>query len=82
MTDYLGITIDVERDNRLSDQAVKLMEDYYMLDQEQSPQEAFARASVAYCSGDLDFAQRIVVLHEFNCLVTEAIISFMVNCDS
>ena len=59
MTNYLGITIDDERDNRLSDQAVKLMEDYYMLDHENSPQEAFARASVAYCSGDLDFAQRI-----------------------
>ena len=56
---YLGITIDVERDFRLSDQATKLMQDYYMLETEQSPQEAFARASVAYCGGDLDFAQRI-----------------------
>ena len=35
------------------------MEDYYMLDHEDSPQAAFARASVAYCRGDLDFAQRI-----------------------
>ena len=59
MTNYLGITIDNERNNRLSDHAIKLMEDYYMLDHENSPQEAFARASVAYCSDDLDFAQRI-----------------------
>lgn len=59
MTTHLGITIDVERDFRLSDQATTLMHDYYMLEHEQSPQEAFARASVAYCDGDLDFAQRI-----------------------
>ena len=59
MTNYLGITIDYERDSRLSEQAITLMRDYYMLSSEQSPQEAFARASVAYCGGDLDFAQRI-----------------------
>ena len=59
MTQHLGITIDYERDFRLSDQAIKLMQDYYMLDHEQSPQQAFARASVAYCADDLDLAQRI-----------------------
>ena len=59
MTNYLGITIDYERDNRLSEQANTLMRDYYMLDHETSPQEAFARASVAYCGGDLDLGQRI-----------------------
>ena len=59
MKTHLGITIDVERDFRLSDQAIKLMQDYYMLDSEDSPQQAFARAAVAYCEGDLDFAQRI-----------------------
>ena len=59
MTQYLGVTIDYEKDNRLSDQAITLMRDYYMLEHESSPQEAFARASVAYCDGDLDFAQRI-----------------------
>ena len=59
MTQYLGITIDYERDSRLSEQAVTLMRDYYMLEDEQSPQEAFARASVAYCDNDLDFGQRI-----------------------
>ena len=59
MTNYLGITIDYERDSRLSNQAITLMRDYYMLDHENSPQQAFARASVAYCGGDLDFGQRI-----------------------
>ena len=59
MTNYLGITIDYERDNRLSEQANTLMRDYYMLDHETSPQEAFARASVAYCGGDLDLGQKI-----------------------
>ncbi len=56
MTNYLGITIDYERDNRLSNQADTLMRDYYMLDHESSPQEAFARASVAYCGGGLDLS--------------------------
>jgi ribonucleoside-diphosphate reductase alpha chain len=59
MTQHLGITIDYERDFRLSDQAIKLMQDYYMLENEQSPQQAFARAAVAYCYDDLDLAQRI-----------------------
>ena len=59
MSKHLGITIDYERDSRLSEQAIKLMQDYYMQDGETSPQHAFARASVAYCDGDLDFAQRI-----------------------
>ena len=59
MTQHLGITIDYERDSRLSDQAHTLMRDYYMYDHETSPQEAFARAAVAYCQDDLDLAQRI-----------------------
>jgi len=59
MTQYLGVTIDYERDNRLSEQADTLMRDYYMYEHEKSPQQAFARASVAYCGGDLDLAQRI-----------------------
>ena len=56
---HLGITIYPERDNDLTEQAVILLKDYYMLEDETSPQEAFARAAVAYCEGDLDFAQRI-----------------------
>ena len=59
MTKYLGVTIDYEKDSRLSEQAHTLMRDYYMLDHEKSPQEAFARAAVAYCYDDLNLAQRI-----------------------
>ncbi len=59
MKTHLGITINYERDDRLSNQAITLMQDYYMYEHETSPQEAFARASVAYCGDDFDLAQRI-----------------------
>lgn len=54
-----GINIDLERDGRLSEQALKLLKDFYMAEGEESPQEAYARASVAYSAGDLNLAQRI-----------------------
>ena len=57
--DHLGIQIDRTRDKDLSEQAYKLLKDYYCKDEEQSPQEAYARAAVAYCQGDLELAQRI-----------------------
>ena len=47
-----GITIDLERDNNLNDFAKNLLKDYYMNEDEESPQESFARAAVAF-SGDL-----------------------------
>lgn len=53
------IEIDVSRDGEFSEQALKLLTDYYMIPGEASPQEAFARAALAYCEGDYDFAQRI-----------------------
>jgi len=58
-TKYLGINIDIKRDELLSEQAKKLVEDYYCKDKETSPQEAYARAAVAYSYGDMDLAQRI-----------------------
>ena len=57
--DHLGIQIDRTRDKDLSEQAYKLLKDYYCKDEEDSPQLAYARASVAYCNGDLELAQRI-----------------------
>jgi ribonucleoside-diphosphate reductase alpha chain len=57
--DHLGIKINRTRDKELSEQAYKLLKDYYCNDNEDSPQMAFARASVAYCDGDLALAQRI-----------------------
>ena len=58
-TKYLGINIDTKRDELLSEQAKKLVEDYYCRKKETSPQEAYARAAVAYSYGDMDLAQRI-----------------------
>jgi len=57
--EHLGINIDVRRDKSLSDQAFKLLTDYYCRKDEKSPQEAFARAAVAYSAGDMELAQRI-----------------------
>jgi len=51
--------INYERDELLTPFAKKLLRDYYMLDSEQSPQEAFARAATAYSFGDTALAQRI-----------------------
>jgi len=55
---HLGIDIDLSRNESFSEQALSLLVDYYCLPNE-DPQEALARASVAYSQGDLDFAQRI-----------------------
>ena len=54
----LGIKIDLDRDNIITDQAMKLLTDYYCRDKEPSPQYAFARAATCY-SPDKAFAQRI-----------------------
>ena len=60
-----GITIDLGYDNNLTDFSKKLLRDYYMQDHEESPQESFARAAVAFSYNhmnkeyDLSLAQRI-----------------------
>ena len=41
---YLGVSIDLERDKKMSEQALKLVSDYYCKDGETSPQQAYARA--------------------------------------
>ena len=56
---YLGINIDTDKDKLLSEQAEKLLKDYYSKEGEDSPQMAFARAARAYCYGDMKLAQRI-----------------------
>ena len=55
----MGIKIDEARDKLLSEQANKLLKDYYCQTGETSPQQAFARASKAYSYGDMKLAQRI-----------------------
>lgn len=56
---HLGLRIDTKRDNLLSEQSLKLLKDYYCREDEKSPQQAFARAAVAYSYGDMGLAQRI-----------------------
>jgi ribonucleoside-diphosphate reductase alpha chain len=54
-----NVKIDRSRDHTISDFAMDLLQSFYMVEGEKSPQEAFARAAKAYCGGDADFAQRI-----------------------
>ena len=49
---YLGVKIDTNRDEILSEQAEKLLTEYYCRPDETSPQMAFARAANAYSYGD------------------------------
>ena len=56
---YLGVDIDISKDLELSEQALKLLTKYYCLDNEPSPQYAYARAAIAYSFGDSRLAQRI-----------------------
>ena len=56
---YLNISIEKNKDKNISEQAKKLLKDYYQLEDEVSPQQAYARAAVAYCYGDYELAQRI-----------------------
>jgi len=55
----VGIKIDTQRDKLLSEQSRKLLKDYYCIEKETTPQEAFARAASAYSYGDKKLAQRI-----------------------
>lgn len=56
---HLGIRVDYTRDRNLSEQALKLLTDYYCKEGESSPQQAYARAALAYSYGDKELAQRI-----------------------
>jgi ribonucleotide reductase alpha subunit len=51
--------IDYNRDEMFGEQALKLLKDYYMHVDEKSPQEAFARAALAYSRKDEALAKRI-----------------------
>jgi len=56
---HLGVKIDPSKDKTMTEQAVKLLKDYYCREEETTPQEAFARAAVAFSAGDKKLAQRI-----------------------
>jgi ribonucleoside-diphosphate reductase alpha chain len=57
--DHLGVFIDTSRDSLLSEFSLTLLRDYYCRKDEDTPQKSFARASVAFCGGDMALAQRI-----------------------
>jgi ribonucleoside-diphosphate reductase alpha chain len=52
------VIIDLGRDTRLTRHAVETLQDRYLVDQETSPQEGFARAAAAFAD-DADHANRI-----------------------
>ena len=55
----MNIRINKQQDALLENYAVGMLKDFYLLDQEQSPQEGFARAAKAWSGGDKKLAQRL-----------------------
>ena len=55
----MKVKIDKNRDSLLSEHGYKLIKDFYLIEGETSPQEAYARASIAYSDGEQELAQRI-----------------------
>jgi ribonucleoside-diphosphate reductase alpha chain len=58
-SNYLGIQIDRAKDKQMTDQAFDLLRAHYLRGKEKSPQEAYARACIAYSNGDEKLAQRL-----------------------
>ena len=54
----MTIKVDYTRTETMSEQSHILLKDYYCRDGE-DPQDAFARAALAFCRSDYDLAQRI-----------------------
>ena len=63
MINYLGIWIDLSKDDKLEGYSKEMLASFYMLPHESSPQHAFARAAVAWSTfvgrTDLGMAQRL-----------------------
>ena len=55
----MAVTIDYSRDGLLTEFARKLLCDFYLRDDETSPQEGYARAATAWSGGDDALAQRL-----------------------
>ncbi len=64
MRQYMGVQIDEARDKLLSEQANKLLKDYYCQEGETSPQQAFA--TIADGALLLDERGEIVIHHHSN----------------
>jgi len=56
---YLGIEINRSRDKQMTDQAFDLLKAHYFRGKEKSPQEAYARACIAYSGKNKKLAQRL-----------------------
>ena len=54
----MTIVVDYTRNKLMSEQAYTLLKDYYCREGE-DPQDAYARAAMAFCKTDYDLAQRI-----------------------
>ena len=54
----MNVVIDYKRDRYLSEFSIKTLEDRYLVNEEKSPQEAFARAAKAFAD-DEAHAQRL-----------------------
>src|SRR5210317_1624741 len=55
----MSVKIDKSRDALLTDYAVGMLKDFYLNDHEDSPQEGYRRAAVAWSGGDELLAQRL-----------------------
>jgi len=55
----MSVKIDKKRDALLKDYAIGMLKDFYLNDYEDSPQEGFRRASIAWSGGDEELAQRL-----------------------
>ena len=58
-SNYLGIQIDRAKDKQMTNQAFDLLKAHYLRGKEKSPQEAYARACIAYSNGNKKLAQRL-----------------------
>ena len=58
MEEYLGLQIDLERDNLFDELGIKRLRESYMREDEISPQHRFAYVSKMFGS-NLDHAQRL-----------------------
>ena len=56
--EYMGIRIDLSRDNLFDELGIKRLKDSYMKEDEQSPQQRFAYVSKMFSSNE-DHAQRL-----------------------
>ena len=55
----MSVKIDKSRDSLLKDYAVGMLKDFYLNDHEDSPQEGYRRAAIAWSNGDEELAQRL-----------------------